>query len=213
MSGLGKGLQQVGKYEHFESKCHETSNKSARFGHHFSQGRKRYKRYADKGRVNQVDESSSSDDGNREWCNCISTSNKKSVKCKMLVAGQEVTFLIDTGASINILPVKYAKYGTQPYSGVLNMWNEVEDKPTGTCMMNVTNPGNGMKYFVPFVVFEGDRLPILSYRTILQMKLITVEKGNFVMVAGLTTESYPDVFDSELGELPGIQHLKLKPES
>ena len=90
---------------HFERKCHETSNISARFGRHSSKGRKRYKRYADKGRVNQVDESSSSDDGNREWCNCISTPNKKSVKCKMLVAGQEVTFHIDTGAYINILPV------------------------------------------------------------------------------------------------------------
>ena len=45
------------------------------------------------------------------------------------------------------------------------------------------------------------------------MKLITVEKGNFDMVAGVATESYPDVFDGELGELPGIQHLKLKPES
>ena len=167
---------------HFESKCHETSNKSARFGRHSSQGRKRYKRYADNGRVNQVDESSSSDDGNREWCNCISTPNKKSV-----IAGQEVTFLIDTGASINMLPVKYAKYGTEPYSGVLQMWNEVEDKPTGTCGLNFTNPRNCKKYSVPFVVLEGDRLPILSYRTSLQMKLITVEKGNFDMVAGVAT--------------------------
>ena len=89
--------------------------------------------------------------------------------------------LIDTGASINMLPVKYAKYGTEPYSGVL------EDKPTGTCRMKVTNPRNGKKYSVPFVVFEGDRLPILSYRTSLQMKLITVEKGNFDMVAGVAT--------------------------
>ena len=29
----------------------------------------------------------------------------------------------------------------------------------------------------------------------------------------IATESYPAVFDDELGELPGIQHLKLKPES
>ena len=74
-----------------------------------------------------MDESSSTDDCNREWSNFISIPNKKSVKCKMLVAGQEVTFLI------NMLPVKYAKYGTEPYSGVLKMWNEVKDKPTGTC--------------------------------------------------------------------------------
>ena len=104
-----------------------------------------------------------------------------------------------------MLPVKYAKYGTEPYSGVLKMWIEVEDKPTGTCRMKVTNPRNGKKYSVPFVVFEGDRLPILSYRTSLQMKLITVEKGNFDMVAGVATESYPDVFDGELGEHPGME--------
>ena len=69
----GKVCNKCGKMNHFESKCHETSNKPARFGRHSSQGRKQHKRYADKGRVNQVDESSSSDDGNREWCNCIST--------------------------------------------------------------------------------------------------------------------------------------------
>ena len=149
----GKVCNKCGKMNHFVSKCHETSNKSARFGRHSSQGRKQHKRYADKGRINQVDESSSSDDGNREWCNCISTRNKKSVKCKMLVAGQEVTFLIYTGASKNMLPVKYAKYGTEPYSGVLKMWNEVEDRPTGTCRMKVTNPRNDKKYSVPFVVF------------------------------------------------------------
>ena len=71
----------------------------------------------------------------------------------MLVACQEVTFLIDTGASINMLPVKYAKYGAEPYSGVLNMWTEVEDKPTGTCRMNATNPRSGKKDSVPYVVF------------------------------------------------------------
>ena len=120
------------------------------FGRHSSQGRKQYKRYADKGRVNQVDESCYSDDCNREWCNCISTPNKKSEKCKMLVAGPEVTFLTDTGASM--LPVKYAKYGTETYSGVLKMWNEDEDMPTGTRMMKVTNPRNCKKYYVPFVV-------------------------------------------------------------
>ena len=63
-------------------------------------------------------------------------------------SGQEVTFLIDTGATI-----KYAKYGTELYNGVLKMWNEVEDKPAGTCGMNVMNPRNGKKYSVPFVVF------------------------------------------------------------
>ena len=71
----------------------DTPNKSTRLGRHSSQGR-----YADKGH----DESTSSDDCNREWCNCISTPNNKSVKCMMLVADEEVTFLIDTGPSTNM---------------------------------------------------------------------------------------------------------------
>ena len=58
----GKLCNECGNMNHFESKCHETSNKSARLGRHTSQGRKQYKGFADKSRVNQVDESSSSDE-------------------------------------------------------------------------------------------------------------------------------------------------------
>ena len=36
-------------------------------------------------------------------------------------------------------------------------------------------PKNSKKYSVPFVVFNGDRVPILGYRTSLQMNLITVD--------------------------------------
>ena len=35
--------------------------------------------------------------------------------------------------------IRAAKYGIEPYSGILTMCNEVEDKSTGTCMMKVTN--------------------------------------------------------------------------
>ena len=52
--GLGESCNKCGKINHFESKCQETSNKSARFDRHSSQGRRQYKRYADTGRVNQM---------------------------------------------------------------------------------------------------------------------------------------------------------------
>ena len=52
--------------------------------------------------------------------------------------------------------------------------------------------------------FYGYRQPVLRYRTSLQMKLITVENGNFNMVAGLATESYPDVLDGALGAQLGV---------
>ena len=90
-------------------------------------------------------------------------SQRKRRRSNMLVADQQVTFLIHLWAFINMLLVKY---GTEPYSGVLKMWNEV----TGTCRMKVTNRRNGQKYSVPFLVVEGDRVSILSYRTRLPMK-------------------------------------------
>ena len=155
----GNVCNKCGKMNHYQSKCEETSNQLARFGRHSSQDRREYKSYADTGRVNQMAELSSSDDCKREWYNSISTPNKKSIKCKMLVTVQEVTFIIGTGASINMPPDKYAKYGTEPYSGVLKMWKEVVDKHTGTCMMKVTHPRNG-KWFL--------RVTVCPYRVIEQ---------------------------------------------
>ena len=76
----GTVCNKCGKMNHFKSKCHETSNYSARLGPILLKALNS----TDKGRVNQVDESSSSDDCNREWCNCISISNKKPVKYKRL---------------------------------------------------------------------------------------------------------------------------------
>ena len=52
--------------------------------------------------------------------------------------------------------------------------------------MNVTNPRNGKKYSIPFVVFEGN---CLSYQTSLQMKLATVENGHFDVEVSVATES------------------------
>ena len=64
-------------------------------------------------------------------------------------------------------------------------------------------------------MFKEDRVPILGYRTSLQMKLITVEDDNFDIAAvseSLVTQ-YPAVFDGCLGSLPGTQQLKLDPEA
>ena len=56
----------------------------------------------------------------------------------------------------------------------------------GTHRMNVTNPRNGKKCSIPFVVFEGN---CLSYQTSLQMKLATVENGHFDVEVSVATES------------------------
>ena len=136
----------------------------------------------------------------------------KGAKCKMRICNEDVIFMIDTGASVNTLPARYAK-DIEPYNGTLTMWNKTQDKPAGKCRMIVTNPKNNRKYSVPFIVFNDDRVPILSYRTSLKMRLITVETDNFDMIAAFSTDCFSDVFNGALGCLPGTQSLELKPGS
>ena len=213
----GKECRKCGRMNHHHSKCYsfKTTDEPQDYQKHRPTKTKRKPR-----RIRYVVEESDSEeddsDEEPEWCNTIKTSTSaKSVKCKMEVEGTDVRFLIDTGASINTLPAKLAPRDLEPYKGTVKMWNEAEDTPLGCCRLNVRNPKNNKKYNVPFVVFKGDRVPILGYRTSLQMRLVTVEDDNFHIAAvseSLATQ-YPAVFDGGLGSLPGTQRLTLDPDA
>ena len=70
-----------------------------------------------------IEESCSEDkddcDEEAEWCCAIKTTSAKAAKCKMEVEGSGVTFLIDTGASVNMLPATLAPSDLKPYKGTL----------------------------------------------------------------------------------------------
>lgn len=51
---------------------------------------------------------------------------------------KEVTFQIDTGATINILPAKCARE-IKPYNGVLLMWNKTLMRSLGVCRRTIKN--------------------------------------------------------------------------
>ena len=109
----------------------------------------------------------------------------------------------DAGASINTLPSWITPKTLESYPGVIN---RAEDKPCGNCRLRVVNPKN-----VPFVVFEGDRLPHLSYKISLQINIVQINDENFD-ISTVTTNIYPNVFERKLGSLPGIQKLWIKPD-
>lgn len=71
-----------------------------------------------------VDETDSSD--SVEWVNAIHkqqhSKTSADVKCEMLVGSNSVTFQVDPGASVNILPVRFAPHVT-PTNKTLTMWN------------------------------------------------------------------------------------------
>lgn len=62
-------------------------------------------------------------------------SKVKIIKCKMIVGGRDVVFQVDPGATVNMLPVKYADK-VVPESRTLKMWNDSELKTLGKCRTN-----------------------------------------------------------------------------
>ena len=99
----------------------------------------------------------------------------------------------------------------KPYHGRLRMWNNDTLKPAGTCKKLITNPKNGKRYDLHFIVLDdAECTPLLSLDTCERMNLITVNEEEFdaVRVLREVQEDYGDVFDAKQ---PGKQHLTVDP--
>lgn len=190
----GKTCKICNRQNHFASKCSEktlgraTKSKTPKV--HVIEG-----------------ESCSSEE---EWINMVHTQNHKLIKCRMTVGGNDVIFQVDPGASVNLLPVCYAD-NVKPTTRILKMWNDTQLNTVGTCRTTVRNPRNRKKYSVEFQVYEGNHVPILGLKASEAMGLVTVEESNFERVSQIT-ENHEQVFNEELGSLPGIQHLHTNPD-
>ena len=135
----------------------------------------------------------------------------------MIVGGSEITFQIDTGSSVNMLPARFAEK-IEPTKKILRMWNKTQLNPLGKSHQLIENPKNGKMYEAEFVVFEGDQFtPLLGLKTSQEMELLEVCPENFHQVAQLNVakveDKYCDVFDGTLGQFPGVQHLEVDPEA
>ena len=65
---------------------------------------------------------------------------KKQSKCELIIEDQfEVTFQIDTGVSINMLPAKSPKKNRTSYTGSLKMWNNESMTPREQTYLKVYN--------------------------------------------------------------------------
>ena len=162
-------------------------------------------------RVHQVDDGTLSLD--EEWLNTVD-SGGRDLKCCMLVGGKEITFQIDTGSSVNMLPARLTEK-IEPTDNVLKMWNHTPLSPLRKSKQSVLNSKNGKEYILDFIVFKENFAPRLGLRASEQMNLINVYTQNFDSIAQLVSsnveDNYPDVFDDSLGTLPGIQHLEVDP--
>ena len=140
---------------------------------------KRSKCNAPRPRVHHLDTSSKDDeDEYAHWGNAMKFRKKQreDAKCLMLFVKQEIIFQIDTGATINTLPAKFANE-IKPYKRVPTMWNKSLMKPFGICRKNVKTPKTRKIYSVEFVIFkhEDDCQPLLGLRTSTQMGLVEIK--------------------------------------
>lgn len=151
-----------------------------------------------------------------EWVQAVTAGGKgRDAKCVMLLDAEEVVFQIDTGATVNMLPAKYAT-NIEPYQGVLAMWNKTLVKPMGVCRRLIENPKTQKIYNVEFLIFDDKHRcqPLLGLRASEQMNLVKIKQKNFHRVAAVAVdEDFKEVFDDALGELPGTTTLRLKPDA
>ena len=140
--------------------------------------------------------------------------DKEPVLCSMLINGKRVSFQLDSGATVSLLPQKYLTENDEIRSANirLSMWNRATTQALGKCKLVTRNPATGKKYRVDYVVVKEDLPPLLSKSVAEKMKLITVHYDHLELVRNVVpkdisetvAEEYPDVFaSSSSGTLPG----------
>jgi len=153
----------------------------------------------------------------------------REIHARMIINRKPVSFQLDCGASINILPEMFVgDHEVTPTTKTLIMWNKAEVKPRGIARVVLRNPRNGKKYSVEFVVVKEKLTPLLGAKAVQQMKLITINKDNFesttrhssadesvnqLLTVEKIVEEYPEVFKSELGSFPGPVHLEVEEDA
>ena len=148
------------------------------------------------------EESDSGSQSTFDWVNSV----KGTVKYNMRVNGKHLAFLIDSGASVNLLPEKYATHLVASTDRSVKSYCDTVLQTKGTSRQIIVNPRNKKKYSVEFVVVDNACQPIIGVKAAKQMQLLHIMENNFEKVASLDQSL---TFDGKVGTLPGRQHLTI----
>lgn len=212
----GKTCSSCGQPNHFARKCGASA--SAR-----PNPQRPTKKPASKvHNLNEICGFESSDSESVDSIHYVNMINPKEYHAKLLVQGNPVTFLIDTGASTSLLPVDLVDISDLNLGPpkTLEMWNGSSETSAGTVTLKVTNPATKKRHRVLFDLVTGNHKPILGINDVLRMNLVTINIHNFERVLALKTQpkqttkheilqQYESVFADKIGTLDGEAHLSI----
>ena len=213
----GKNCNKCGEKNHFAAKC---SLKQSR--------RQRAKPFKQKKKKQQVS-AMSDDSSSEEYLLTVNSESVDSVEsqklyARMVINGHDVRFQLDSGATVNILPIRdYKRVCEDPELNeleaslaVLNMYNGTKIRPLGKKRISMRNPKNNRKYNLEFQIVGEENKPLLGASAIQGMQLITVNTQNILVVEGSQSSEgltlpqvvmqYKDVFEGD-GMLEDKLHL------
>ena len=140
--------------------------------------------------------------------NNVKESDKKSISAFLVVEGQLVNFLLDTGAECCLIPKSFLPqkcHLSHPFPK-LRMYDGSTIESLGTVRLKVINKKNGISCNVKFIVVDKGS-PILDFQTILKLKLMTVNYNNISCTQLTKTTNweslkvkYGKLFSAGLGE-------------
>ena len=167
--------------------------------------------------VNYLNEPSETDSerSELEWINQIAKKDSKQVKCLMKIGSYNVKFQIDSGSSVNILPVNFVdNEKINPTSVTLTTWNNKNYVPLGESRLITVNPKNKKKYSVNYIICHEQFTPILGLKASEQMKMLEIKNETFHEVYSLNINNYESVFRKDaVGSFTGRHSLKLREDA
>ena len=95
-------------------------------------------------RLNNINDESINNNSTHDvndWTFNINNQNKlNKLTCNMIINNHTISFQIDTGSTVNTLPMRYVTNTITKYNGTLTMWNNSNLKPKGQSYEEIYNP-------------------------------------------------------------------------
>ena len=114
---------------------------------------------------------------------------EKVIKPEMIIKGETVVCQIDSGASVNLIPLRHIKSSVlEKRKTKLHIYNDTVIRPKGKTQLMLKNPKNVKKFKAEFVVVEEDFTPLLGKVTSEKMGLIIAHYENFERVSKIVLD-------------------------